>query len=212
MSNREFYKKNGIAYDNSNVYTSSIYKNTRDRSDILRNRIAKKILTSRRKSERNYVPCSISMNPLELFVDYPLLDGIMVYMNKRPDMRLKRGIDYQLAIIKRVKYYVFPLSYDALSVTLKKERSVLEETFIPGRIYSRAYFLKNIGMRKNKVKLGKFLIHSQSLYHNGSRITNFISKYYNIRSSMEEWEGVEEVTSEVSEPVVATKKSWWSFW
>ena len=194
------------------MYTHQVYIKIRVIEVISYVIVLKKILTSRRKSERNLMYCSINMNPLELFVDYPLLDGIMVYMNKRPDMRLKRGIDYQLAIIKRVKYYVFPLSYDALSVTLKKERSVLEETFIPGRIYSRAYFLKNIGMRKNKVKLGKFLIHSQSLYHNGSRITNFISKYYNIRSSMEEWEGVEEVTSEVSEPVVATKKSWWSFW
>ena len=209
MSNREFYSKNGISYENPKTHTTSLYNITRDKGEICRNSIAKKIMSKRRHSERNYVRCSISMTSLELFVDYPIVDGILVYMTKKPSLQLKRGIDYQLVVIKRVKYYVFPISFDALSVTLKEERGVLEEKFIPGRVYSRSYFLKRLGMKKNRVKLGTFILHSQSLYHNGSRITNFISKYNNIRNSVEEWDDSVEVPKE--EPV-EQKRSWWSFW
>lgn len=206
MQNRVFYKKNGHAYKNKKTSSVSIYKNSSDDMVNLCNRVLKKILNRRRKTEKDTMNCSISGKSTTLFVDYPVVDGIMVYIRNRPKPELKRGIDYEVVSVKRTKYYVFLISLDSLKYLMRKTVEEIDNDIVIGRLYSKRAFCKMIGKNKN-IKLGEFLIHSKSLYHNGTRISNFISKYYKLKHSVDEWDSV------VEEDVVEVPtKSWWQWW
>ena len=201
MSNREFYKKNGCTYKNKATLSMSIHKNSTDSMANLRNSIVKKLLNRVRKTERDYISCSISGKPVTLFSDYPVVDGVLVYIKNKPKRELKRGIDYKVVSVRRQKYYIFAISLKSLEMITRKPVEEIEEGVIIGRLYSKRAFCKIIKKNKN-IKLGEFILHSKSLYHNGTKISNFISKYYKLKSSVEEWEEV------VEEP----KKSWWQWW
>ena len=202
MKNSDFYKPNQTTYKNTRVAEISLSDHSKDRNVILRNKIVKKILNRNRKTETDTVLDSISGKRVQLHVDYPVIDGVMVYMTKRPRVgNLKNGIDYTTVVVKGTKYYVFTFSVDTLVFTTKYTRDDLEECLVMGRLYSKTAFFSSIGLNK-KDKLGKFVVHSKSLYHNGSRITNFISKYSKIRRDWVSPDKVEE----------APKRSWWSWW
>jgi len=201
MQSREFYKKNGCTYKNKAILSMSIHKNSTDSMANLRNSIVKKLLNRVRKTERDYISCSISGKPVTLFSDYPVVDGVLVYIKNKPKRELKRGIDYKVVSVRRQKYYIFAISLKSLEMITRKPVEEIEEGVIIGRLYSKRAFCKIIKKNKN-IKLGEFILHSKSLYHNGTKISNFISKYYKLKSSVEEWEEV------VEEP----KKSWWQWW
>ena len=80
MQNRVFYKKNGHAYKNEGTLSMSIHKNSADSMTNLCNSIVKKLLNRVRKTEVNSINCSISGKPVTLFSDYPVVDGILVYI------------------------------------------------------------------------------------------------------------------------------------
>ena len=202
MQSREFYKKNGRTYKNEATLSMSIHKNSTDSMANLRNSIVKKLLNRVRKTEKDYIYCSISGKPVTLFSDYPVVDGVLVYIKNKPKSKLKKGIDYEVVSVRRQKYYIFAISLKSLEMIMCKTVRNIEERVIVGRLYSKRAFCKIIKKNKN-IKLGEFILHSKSLYHNGTRISNFISKYYKLKSSVDEWE-----EEKIEEP----KKSWWQWW
>ena len=208
MRIREFYKVNGDDYINANTRSASIYESTNDNISQLRNRIVKKLLNLRMKSERNNVYCSISGKPMELFIDYPIVDGVLVYIKHCPKSTLKCGIDYFTVTVKRVKYYIFPISKEALCYLTHKTVEELEKRVILGRLYSKPAIMKRLSLSK-KNKLGDFVLRSKSLYHNGTKLSNKISKYYKLSKGIEDWETPEEVETT---PEPAPSKSWWQWW
>lgn len=209
MENKVFYKKNGGEYKNPKTWSISLYNRSTDKIAKLRNSLIKRVLNRRRTCERDTILCSISGKPIQLFVDYPVLDGVLVFMKKKPCSKLVEGIDYTVLKFNRQKYYIFSISLDSLVYILKRSRSDLEKKIVMGRIYSKRAFLKKFGLQK-KDNISKFLVHSKSLYHNGNKISYFINKYKNIKRGVEEWDEADTIKEVETAPQQTS--SWWKWW
>tara|TARA_B100000963_G_scaffold330367_1_gene320417 strand:- start:48 stop:614 length:567 start_codon:yes stop_codon:yes gene_type:complete len=170
MENTSFFGENNQDYKNSLVTAMKITDNFNGRSQFkLFNQLARKFLKYHRKLNKNYTFCCITNKKLEVFKDYPLVDGIIIISMTKPNNHF-----YIPLLNKNKMYYVSPISYSALTFYYPDfENKVIVGRLYPSKSLSKLLYQFNLNKIKNKNT-------------NGIKIKKFIHKWYKEKKSIED--------------------------
>ena len=177
MIKNNFLKANPNVYNNSKVSNIDLYNNKAKRKsfELTWHRIGRKLITNANKNNKNYILCSVSYKKMELYNNYPLCHGILIFSETRP-----KEIYSIPLLIKKSVYYIIPISYQVLIGFVPN----FQEKFIPGRLYNKKVFTKNILNTYTNNNISNTIMSFFIKYHAANKINNFIKKWLDTKKSI----------------------------
>ena len=177
MIKNNFLKANPNVYNNSKVSDIDLYNNKAKRKsfELTWHRIGRKLITNANKNNKNYILCSVSYKKMELYNNYPLCHGILIFSETCP-----KEIYSIPLLIKKSVYYIIPISYQVLIGFVPN----FQEKFIPGRLYNKKVFTKNILNTFTNNNISNTIMSFFIKYHAANKINNFIKKWLDTKKSI----------------------------
>jgi hypothetical protein len=112
---------------------------------------------------------------MELYNNYPLCHGILIFSETCP-----KDIYSIPLLIKKSVYYIIPISYQVLKGFVPN----FQEKFIPGRLYNKKVFTKNILNTFTNNNISNTIMSFFIKYHAANKINNFIKKWLDTKKSI----------------------------
>lgn len=177
MIKNNFLKANPNVYNNSKVSNIDLYNNkAKSKSfEMTWHRIGRKMIANANKNNTNYIMCSVSYKKMELYNNYPLCHGIIIFSETRP-----KDIYSIPLLLKKSVYYIIPISYQVLNSFVPN----FQEKFIPGRIYNKKVFNKKILKINSNNNISNTIMSFFIKYHAANKINNFIKKWLDTKKSI----------------------------
>lgn len=167
---------NPNSYNNKKVTSIDIYKNNSKSKSFQTtwHRIGRKLI-----SKNTNLHCAVSFNKMELYNNYPLVHGILLFTETKPT-----NIYYVSVLVKKTIYYIIPISYQVLESFFPN----FEKYLIPGRLYNTKVFLNKISFKND---ISNFIQLYNKKYCSVIKIINFIQNWLNTKKSILEHEILE---------------------